>query len=78
MTKQQFEKGDRVNTPFGPGTIAFKRMAAPTYSEAQAYSVVLDEKADRIGYTGTMVSADDVESADCPHCGEAHDDICQG
>jgi hypothetical protein len=79
MSKQQFNAGDRVNTPFGPGKVVYKRMAPPTYSQAEAYSVKLDEKADRIGYSGTMFSADDVESADCPHCGEEHDiNPCHG
>ena len=39
-----FERGDRVMTPLGPGTVVSKRMVPPNYCEVQAYSVCLDDK----------------------------------
>lgn len=64
--KKQFDKGDRVNTSLGAGTIVYKRMAPPNYSVAEAYSVCLDSKkaASELppfpSYTGTMLPADQV------------------
>lgn len=54
-------KGDRVLTPYGEGTIAYVRMAPPTFSEVWAVSVVLDNKKDIFGYSGTMVPAEKVK-----------------
>ena len=48
---------DRVTTPMGEGTVVYCRMAPPTYSEAQVYSVKLDCKAEQDGYTGTIFPA---------------------
>ena len=41
----------------GEGTVVYCRMAPPTYSEAQVYSVKLDCKAEQDGYTGTIFPA---------------------
>ena len=53
--KTEFEKGDRVQTKFGDGTVVFKRMAGPDYSKATCYSVCLDERREDAGYSGTIV-----------------------
>jgi hypothetical protein len=66
--RPQFSTGDRVQTKYGDGTVVSKRMAAPDYSEAAAYSVCLDHCADRAGYSGTIVAPCDLqafESSDC-------------
>jgi hypothetical protein len=49
--------GARVLTPLGLGTVAYVRMAPPEYTAPAAVSVVLDVKADRPGYTGTLFPA---------------------
>lgn len=49
--------GDRVRTPYGVGSIVYWRMAPPTYTEVDAYSVRLDSQQHRIGYAGTIVRA---------------------
>jgi hypothetical protein len=41
--KEIFEPGDEVMTPGGSGRVAYKRMAPPTYSEVDVYSVRLDK-----------------------------------
>lgn len=62
-----FDKSDRVITPGGPGAVVYRRMAPPTYSEAEAYSVCLDskkvesEKPPFPSYTGTVYPAGDVK-----------------
>lgn len=61
-----FDKGDRVMTHLGPGEVVYKRMAPPTYSEVEVYSVRLDSKKAASeqppfpSYTGTIVKADQV------------------
>jgi hypothetical protein len=57
-------KGDRVTTPSGPGTIVSMRMAPPSYSLVEAYCVCLDskkaeaEKPPFRTYSGTMFKAE--------------------
>jgi hypothetical protein len=55
--KRTYEQGQRVTTPLGPGTVAYQRLAAPDYTEAEAVSVVLDDRRERYGYTGTLFAA---------------------
>ncbi len=61
------ERGDRVITPGGPGEVISKRMSAPTFTEAEAYSVCLDskkaesEKPPFPSYSGTTYPAADVQ-----------------
>jgi hypothetical protein len=57
----RFAAGTRVDTPLGPGTVSFQRMAPPDYRRAEAPSVRLDH--DRSGYQGTVFSAADVRRA---------------
>lgn len=58
-----FDKGDRVTTPGGLGTVAYKRMAAPDYSQVEVYSVRLDDKSNIRNYTGTLYLAKEVSHA---------------
>lgn len=56
-----FCAGDRVRTPQGAGTVAYARMAPPTFSEVEVYSVKLDYEAERRPtYQGTIFAAADV------------------
>ena len=76
-----FRQGDRVLTPLGPGGVAYQRMAAPDYREAEAVSVVLDARRTDIHYAGTIFRAGDVRPVPkitrltdkpellCPRCG---------
>ena len=52
-----YTHGQRVTTPQGPGTVAYQRLAAPDYREAEAVSVVLDAKRQQPGYVGTIFPA---------------------
>ena len=54
-----FCQGDRVRTPQGDGTVAYARMAPPTFSEVEVYSVKLDAER-RPTYQGTIFKAADV------------------
>lgn len=58
-----FEKGQRVVVHGRFGTVAFQRLAAPTYQHAEAVSVVMDDQRDLVGYEGTMWRADEVKPA---------------
>jgi hypothetical protein len=60
MSSGSFDRGDRVMTPGGPATVVYRRMAAPSYTEAAAYSVRLDCRAADPTYSGTMYAAGDV------------------
>lgn len=51
------QPGTRVQTIYGRGLVAYARLEAPAYDRVAAYSVVLDHKATRPGYTGTVVPA---------------------
>lgn len=51
-----FDPGDRVMTPGGPGVVVYRRMAPPSYSRADVYSVRLDAPS----YTGTIYKAEQV------------------
>lgn len=53
-------QGDRVSTSRGKGTVAYVRMAPPTFSEVDAVSVVLDSKRGQLGYTGTILDSSQV------------------
>lgn len=55
-----FEKGQEVKTPLGYGIVAFQRMKAPEYREAEAVSVVLNDRVTIKGYQGTMFAAESV------------------
>ena len=65
---KMFDKGKRVTTPSGPGTVVYCRFTPPTYSEPEAYSVCLDSKKAESerppfnSYTGTIFKADMVKS----------------
>lgn len=54
------EKGAIVQTPNGPGVVAYVRMAAPDYTQPIAVSVVLDHKRGLRGYVASMYSIRDV------------------
>lgn len=53
-----FDKGDRVNTTMGPGTVVYRRLTE--FGEVSAYSVLLDSKKEESEkppfktYTGTI------------------------
>ena len=55
------DTGVRVLTPNGPGTIAYKRMKAPSYSEPDIYSVKLDSKKGFPLYSGTIFPAEQIK-----------------
>lgn len=55
--------GQPVNTPDGPGTVGFVRMAPPNYSQPEAVSVILNSKRNNPNYKGTMYSANVVTKA---------------
>jgi hypothetical protein len=57
---QQFQVGDHVVTPDGPGRVAFWRFGPPTYTQVVAYSVKLDARQEEYNYSGTMYPADRV------------------
>ena len=52
-----FCKGERVDTPQGPGTVVYQRMLSPEYVEAAAVNVRLDSRHRDITYTGTIYLA---------------------
>lgn len=61
-----FDKGDRVLTPSGRGTIYYKRMRAPDYSKVESYSVKLDKMMTSTNhnfetYNGTIFPAEEVQ-----------------
>lgn len=54
-------QGSRVRTTQGAGTVAYARMAPPTFSEVEVYSVKLDAELElRPTYQGTIFKAADV------------------
>lgn len=60
-----FPVGTRILTPGGLGTVAWCRMAPPSFAEVDVYSVRLDSRlwpADST-YTGTIYKAADVKAA---------------
>ena len=62
-----FDQGDRVDTPGGPGTVVYKRMAAPDFVEVAVYSVKLDNSHySPNGSTGTLYQAKQVKAL-CLH-----------
>ncbi len=66
MERQIFNKGTRVMTAYGPGTISYCRLSPPNYSVVEAYSVILDEnkKASELppfpSYYATIIPAAEV------------------
>jgi len=58
-----FDQGDRVMTPGGVGTVKYRRMGSPDYSEVVAYSVVLDHANHNPLYTGSLYPAKEVSKA---------------
>lgn len=61
-----YTKGQRVMTPKGEGSVNYQRMAAPTYSEVAAVSVILDNaaglaKGAMFSYEGHIFKAEDVK-----------------
>lgn len=51
-----YEKGDRVSTAFGLGTVVSKRMAPPSFAEVDVYSVRLDKRAaESATYEGSIL-----------------------
>lgn len=61
MSNQVFEAQARVITPEGPGTVIYKRMKPPEYSQVAAYSVRLDSRKDHPGYFGTIYTPDQLK-----------------
>lgn len=61
-----YDKGARVRTPQGCGSVVYRRMKAPTFSEVDCYSVCLDAKKKESetppfpSYSGTVFPADAV------------------
>lgn len=72
-----FDQNDRVHTPQGHGTVVYRRMASPTFSVPEAYSVRLDRKDGLPGYSGTMFSADDV-APPLPECVAMREESMEG
>ena len=58
-----FDKGDRVITPIGAGTVRFRIMKSPDYSEVLSYSVKLDYT-DELLHVGSMFPAENVSKED--------------
>lgn len=64
------KQGQRVNTPGGPGHVAYVRMGPPNYTSPVAVSVVLDLRRASPDYTGTVYGAEQVTAIiPCPKCG---------
>lgn len=61
-----YDKGDRVTTPGGSGTVVYRRVLGPDFQQVGHYSVALDHKVaeqDRPpfpSYTGTIYPASEV------------------
>lgn len=62
MSKQEFDVGDRVITPGGPGKVVYWRFGSPDFSQVVAYGVLLDSKKDTYGYNGTVYSYKSVKA----------------
>lgn len=58
MTRAPVTTGQRVRTPQGTGRVAYQRFGPPSYTQAEAVSVILDAKRRCVGYSGTIFSAD--------------------
>lgn len=56
-----FDKGDKVMTPHGVGTVCYKRMKSPDYAEASAYCILLDSVDISRPYNTTIYPAEDVK-----------------
>ena len=63
LTAAVAQQGLRVDTPLGPGSLAYVRLAPPDYRTPEAASVLLDaRRADALSgrYSGTVFPAADV------------------
>lgn len=70
----RFTQGQRVRTPNGLGSVAYERLAAPAYTEAEAVSVVLDSERTRAGYVGTIFKAEAIEPLTREQCADVLED----
>lgn len=52
----EFDKGDRVRTIHGNGTVNYKRYKPDEYIEVESYSVILDSRINDDYYSGTIIS----------------------
>jgi hypothetical protein len=59
-----FKPGTPVMTSMGRGEVVFSRMAPPTYSEPEAYSIKLDSRKTDPTYNGTMFPASEVTACE--------------
>lgn len=59
-----FDAGDRVRTPGGAGTVRYRRMAPPSFTEVDAYLVCLDARIRDWAYSGTIYKAAEVTALD--------------
>lgn len=55
-----FQPGDRVEWRGRPGTVNYRRYHPADFTTVDAYSVLLDDQADRPNYSGTIVPAAEV------------------
>jgi len=69
-----YDKGDRVSTPDGLGTVVYKRMEAPDYCKVAAYNVRVDATCSNPNYSGTIYMAKDVGPCDYEPCGDCNYD----
>jgi len=58
-----FDKDDEVMTPDGLGTVSFRIMSPPDYTNVQVYSVKLYSKRQMLHYAGTMYAANEVQAS---------------
>lgn len=56
----EWRSGTEVYTPMGKGKIAWIRMGAPSYSQPETISVLLDTKREHYGYSGTVFNVREV------------------
>ena len=62
-----FTRGDRVNTPSGPGTVNYIRMLPPDYTAIGVVSVALDRRFDDLmagKYFGTIFTPEKLAKLD--------------
>lgn len=54
-------KGDRVNTKLGPGTVNYYLLEGPDYVKVRSFSIILDSRKDYPNYRGTIMNPNDVD-----------------
>lgn len=54
---KQYNRGERVQTPMGPGVVNYVRMEPPTFAFPSVYSILLDSNKDDQLYGGTIFDA---------------------